>query len=509
MKLTYIENIPKSKIETIEFKGYNHNPVIEDGSFYDMKNLSGRLYPLLTTRKARGTVRSLTKANGLFAHNKLAYVDGTGFYYDGVLKGSVADSEKQFVAIGAYILIFPDKKYYNTSSGEFGSLEASYVGTAGQISFTTNSIVTTGAAFPFKKYDGVKIIGSSVEKNNSNAIIKAISVDGKTLTFADNLFTASSGGTITISREVPSMNYIVESENRVWGCSNDKHEIYASKLGDPFNFNCFEGISTDSYAVTIGSPGNFTGAIKHLGYPLFFKEDIIHKIYGSKPSNYQVISTNVRGVANGCEKSLTLLNETLYYMSRNGIVAYEGSVPVSVADALGKELYINAIAGNLGNLYYVCLKNSSNAYSLFVYDESKGMWFKEDNTQVKYFARMEGTLYYIDNNNKLRTIEGTDTDVIDWFADTGEITLYTTDNKYITKLNVEIELEAGSWFEISIDYDSFGIFEKVYEITSGNRRTYHIPIVPRRCHHFRIKISGCGSMKLFALNKVIENGGDS
>ena len=35
--------------------------------------------------------------------------------------------------------------------------------------------------------------------------------------------------------------------------------------------------------MTVGSDGPFTGAATCMGYALFFKENTLHKLYGSKP----------------------------------------------------------------------------------------------------------------------------------------------------------------------------------------------------------------------------------
>ena len=64
------------------------------------------------------------------------------------------------------------------------------------------------------------------------------------------------------------------------GMQLEKHEIYACKLGDPWNWNCFAGLSTDSCAVTVGSDGDFTGAASYLDYILFFKADRVHIVQG-------------------------------------------------------------------------------------------------------------------------------------------------------------------------------------------------------------------------------------
>ena len=92
--------------------------------------------------------------------------------------------------------------------------------------------------------------------------------------------TQTISNSITIERRMPSMDFVTESENRLWGCrygtaNNGEvvNEIYSSKLGDFKNWNCFMGLSTDSYVASCGTDGQFTGAITHLGYPLFFKEN--------------------------------------------------------------------------------------------------------------------------------------------------------------------------------------------------------------------------------------------
>lgn len=99
-----------------------------------------------------------------------------------------------------------------------------------------------------------------------------------------------------------------------------------SKLGDPFNWNVFEGLETDSYAVDTGSAGDFTGCVSFLGYPVFFKEDHIYKVYGSIPSNFEVMGSATLGVAKGCGGSLAIAGERLLYLSNSGVMIYSGGI---------------------------------------------------------------------------------------------------------------------------------------------------------------------------------------
>ena len=312
------------------FGGYDHRLAAGDGTLWDMKNLTSDLAPLLSARRPRYLVETLAKPNGLYAKDGLYWVDGTGFYSEGEKKGDVADGRKQFAALGAYIIILPDKAYYNRLTGEFGSLEAGWSGSAkiqdgtyAEEEAEANTIYASGADWDsiFKVGDAVTISGAKThESNNQTIVIREI--DGDNLRFYENSFTINKGGDteeLTVRREVPELDLLCENENRLWGCKGDT--IYASKLGDPFNWNVFDGVSTDSYAVDVGSAGDFTGCFAYRGYPVFFKEEQIYKVYGDKPSNFQVMSSASLGVEAGSHASLAIAGETLYYLSRVGVVA--------------------------------------------------------------------------------------------------------------------------------------------------------------------------------------------
>ena len=96
---------------------------------------------------------------------------------------------------------------------------------------------------------------------------------------------------------MPELDFVTECDNRVWGCSKKENVIYGCTLGDPTNWYSYQGTAADSYAVTVGSDGPFTAAASCLGCVLFFKENCIHRLYGTKPSEYRLSSVRCRGVA--------------------------------------------------------------------------------------------------------------------------------------------------------------------------------------------------------------------
>lgn len=521
MRLPTLSEAGKMSKPIAEFMGYNHNANIRNGEFYDMQNLSSSLYPVLTPRQPRGTILEFTKPNGLFAKNKIAWVEGTSFVYDFTFRGTVADSKKQFVSMGAYILIFPDKKYFNTETNVFGNLEASFTqAIAGTITGCTQDgtdanpttsqyakINISGIGVNFNQYDGVTIASCSSAVLNGKKIVYAKGNDF--IVVAGRIgATATQFSGLTVNRTVPAMDYLAESQNRVWGCSSANHEVYCSKLGDPFNWNCFEGISTDSYVATIGSDGDFTGAISFMGYVLFFKEDRLHKVYGSQPSNFQVTEKELRGVAKGSEKSLAIVNETLYYMSRNGVMAYQGGMPSMISSAFGNELYSDAVSGALNDKYYISMKDSHNIWHMFVFDDKKGMWHREDNTHATYFIYLNGVLYYINSSKKLMTVTGSDNEVIKWFGEFSDFEEKGMNKKYINKVQFRAELERETTFEVWVMYDNNGIWDRITTISGKQKAIYNIPLKLRRCSMYKIKLSGIGQCKIYSMAKIYSEGSD-
>lgn len=327
---------------------------------------------------------------------------------------------------------------------------------------------------------------------------------------------------ITITRHMPEMDIVIESGNRLWGChygfdlqGNFVNEIYASKLGDFKNWNVFDGISTDSYVATVGTDGFFTGAITHLGYPIFFKENCMHKIYGNFPANFQVQTNSCRGVQKGCNKSLAIVNEVLYYKSRNAVCMYDGSLPVEISSALGDVSYSDATAGTKGNKYYISMKDTNNEYHLFVFDTKRGTWHREDNTHAIDFCTCRGELYYIDGDDKcIKTMgivphssypfeEG-----INWMAESGVIGVSLPDKKYISRLDVRMLLTVGTRVHFYIEYDSCGKWEHLFTMTGRTLQSFPVSIRPHRCDHMRIRIEGDGEAKIFSICKTIEQGSD-
>ena len=391
-------------------------------------------------------------------------------------------------------------------------------------------IEAKGIGQRIEKGDGIRISGckysgeneyikKQIEALNSTFTVKERGDNHIVVTgILDETYTQNGG--VNVTRKVPKMDYVTECQNRLWGCyygledGKTVNEIFCCKLGDFKNWEVYSGISTDSFRASCGTDGVWTGAVTYLGYPLFFKENYVHKVYVSSGGAHQIVSMAIDGVQKGSGTSFAIVNDYLFYKSKTGINRFDGTQAVNISSDLGNEQYCDAVGGRLGRKYYVSMKDINEKWHLFVYDVKRGLWIREDNTMALYFADIDNELYYIDgDSNELKTINGTEgkeEDKFPWKIVFGDIGYEYFQKKYLSRFNIRMSLEEDGWAEIYTEYDSNGIWEKRGTINgTGISRTFTLPIIPRRCDHIRIKIEGSGEFKLYSISKILEIGSDN
>ncbi len=528
-KMKYGSGIRKGS--QMVFGGLNMSKGAGEGELADMRNLTADHYPVLGTRERRYRLWTLQEPGGIFSWDGLAWVEGTGFYYEGTLRGQVTAGEKTFGAMGAYIVILPDKCYYNVRTQEFGSLESKWEGTSLIFSdgllyggeAKANQIRCAGANWAdwFRTGDAVTIAGCTGKPENNMTIIIR-DMEGDKLWFYENSFTLGTGGAavtesgaLSIARTVPDLKFLCENENRLWGCTDTT--IYACKLGDIFNWNVYDGLDTDAFAVETGSAGDFTGCASFGGYPTFFKEEHVYRVYGSLPSNFEVLGSATLGLEKGSGKSLAVAGETLFYLNRSGIVAYTGGIPQPIADAFGTEQYRNGVAGSDGLKYYISMEDCKGQWSMFVYDTTKGLWHREDESRAMGFAMAGENLTMLGVDGVLQTLgvprvipEGAEAELqIQWYAEFADFTSQDPNKKGIGKIQIRLELEEGAEAKVLLMVDSDGVWHQAgHVLGEGPKRSYYLPIVPRRADHYRLRIEGTGECRIHSITRELYSGSE-
>lgn len=281
MQFPFLNPTPQTRLVTDRFRGYDHRLHAAEGSFFDTENLSAREYPLLCTREKRGTLCVLEKPGGLIGKDSLCWVTDGTLYVNQLATplNDLSEGEKQLVSMGAYVLIFPDKKYYNTQDpADFGSMEADltlegevryslcdadgaelgepvvsaaepenqpnaalWLDTSGggkllrryseaqrlwvevpQV-YTKLTFMSLGRVPAlFSRYDGVEISGAAFEELNGSRILYALGGGEQERDFIVVAGLIEQGGTadgsVRLRRRVPEMDFVCEAQNRLWGC---------------------------------------------------------------------------------------------------------------------------------------------------------------------------------------------------------------------------------------------------------------------------------------------------
>jgi len=577
--LPYLTSLNRSTTTVVDLKGLNLTGTLSDGEWEATQNMDAHLAPIITRREKRLLCGRVSKPNGMIATDKLAFVDGVKFYYDGYYYGDVSDSFKQMAAMGSKICIFPDKVYFDTETRSFTAMEQKNA-SAGEVRVTLAQ--ADGSAYPehtvsaqepespnngdywldisgtpavmkcyaaatemwveeattfvcveaagigrgLKADDGVSVNGFGTASLNGDWVLMGAENDRI-------IYTGMIPGPVTqtaqvtVERKCPDMDFIVAHNNRLWGCSSASHEIYACALGDPTNWRRYAGLSTDSYAVTVGTAGDFTGAAVVNSSVIFTKESCLHKLYGTMPSNYQLTEEHYRGAERGSGTSLVRVNELLYFKSVFDVCVYDGVEVRSISAALGKEKWKNAVSGVNDRQLYISMEDSSGKWCLMVYDTTTGLWMREDETHAVAFAQCltetfmmdaEGGIwalkageyskdfFMLGHDYKVEATEERDED-IPWMLRTGELLQSLPNNKHIGRIQLLLEMGEGARAEISVKKDNED-WQTAMTISAEVKRRYTLPIYPKRCDRLQIMIRGTGPVKVINYSRMLAAGSE-
>lgn len=323
---------------------------------------------------------------------------------------------------------------------------------------------------------------------------------------------------VTFSRKMPNMDFVIESNNRLWGCRYGENadgdivnEIYASKLGDFKNWQAFQGISSDSYIASCGTDGAWTGAISYLSRPVFFKENYIHTVYGAYPAQYNITNVAARGVQKGSSESLAILDEVVYYQSPEGICTYNGSLPVNISAPLGDIRYHNVIGCGYSGKYYAKMVDNADKSCLMVYDSRRNIWHKENDEDIISLCPVDDNVYYITNSRDLKSFFGAPaagSPLVKWYFESGMYGLSEIDSKYVTRLNLRLALGRGAHMIVSICYNNSDKWHRLCHVVRKDINPFTLPIKPFRCDHFRLRFEGEGDVMIFSISKTTEQGSD-
>lgn len=319
----------------------------------------------------------------------------------------------------------------------------------------------------------------------------------------------------------PLMDFVVECQNRLWGCrrgkdidGNEVNAIYCTKLGNLYDWYTRDGLADSASEISVGTPGRFTGAITLSQNPIFFKENAAHKVYVSAAGAHQVYTLDVRGVQEGSHGSLAVVNESVIYKGVRDVLGFDGTNVTPLSDALGDVRYYNAVAGADGDKYVMyCEERVPNALprrNIFTLDTKRGLWHRELIDCPVYAMTVYDHKLYMGTQDGILIHESALGEAnegnVKYMLESGEIGFETPDAKTLCRLDFRVKLALGTSFNVWLQYDSDGAWVEAvrYKGTLATPKSETVYVLPRRCDHFKYKITGSGDMKLYSISKVYE-----
>lgn len=538
------------KVDILNFFGYDQREKIDDRQMSEMYNMSSDAIPAASPRKPREHIVSMSGISAITTPeyqpgslDSFTGVAGNYFYYKGnsVTNIKLLDGEKSIVDFNGNICIFPDKVYYRyLPDPDSGKIENELKKMGRQITVTdakfysshneisgvyTAYIQKSGAEFDdiFKVGDSVIISGCSEDQNNTyvisskkdyasdSQIVSAVVDEATTSKLSLLLYTkngnyglfknTTDNNSVTIEISIPNISRACVHNNRLFGTGTSGEYIYASKLGDCFNFNSFRGLADDSWYSEIGTAGEFTGIVSYRTAVVAFKSNYIHHIYGDSPQSFSIPKQTCGGAIDG--KSIAELGGILYYMGADGFYEYSGGEPEKISSCI-KTNYFTCKSGTDGQRYYACAGNS-NGTELLVYDPLYSLWHKEDNTEFIDFVRHNEHLYGVTKTDMYK-FSGESNEEINWCVVSKKFTLDDFDFKGINTVYLRLDLKSGSKVKIYSAWDNED-FKFCSEIQGNGFMVHKVPVRFKKCDSFRIMLEGTGQAAVHDIEIITYTGG--
>lgn len=343
-------------------------------------------------------------------------------------------------------------------------------------------------------YESKKLMGgSNVGEEYADRLY--IVADGTTEDFSWFEDEAGKNDTLTFESTDPHYNDVVAWKKRLWGYEkNVLHGTAADIFNDDGVVDWIAGDNTytESISQPIWQGGNITGITALREALALFKEDSITLVMGNYPAIMSSSTISCRGLSADNRRSVAVANESVFYLSYDGVYKFSGGVPECISrDA--KITGTDAVGASDGNKYYLSLLENDGNYAMYVYDISLGLWHKEDDVRIISFVMIDGDMY-----------GATETEIYNLNAP-----------------RTEKEWEAEFWYDEGTHrkkkYNGFhirgkaGISEVLIKADDGEWQTIHwsedkldFKFPPIECEELSIKIKGKGICEIKSLDRDYE-----
>lgn len=501
-----------------------------------MTNLIPRGYPALVTKSPLPLyVKFGTSglATGLAVHRKklvslrgatmfTADIGGYAEYGTSTRCGQLLRTAKRFASFGEQLFILPDLAVYDTTDESLTPVSLDTDKMEDVAIHSLHLVISVGSFLNMGFRAGDCILLEVFDDDRSAALNGYYKLSAVT---SDQLFVA--GGfpetgrfTARIRRVMPDLEGICAMGNRLYGFAG--RTVYASEEGNPWNWYATRGLSEEQmpFSLTTDGEDSFTACTVWQGTPLFFKENGIARLSGRTGTVGKLIQANVAvlteqsapGVPLYYDDAICELDGVLYYSSGDRLYRYSGGLSTPVSQALPEGSTIVGV-GTDGHVLYVSVKEADGTNRLYLYDPEHG-WYCLENAyytdllkrpvevisgrgKVCLLQREDGAVFMARSfgaspgegmSNASDSLATSDAEV-----EFGDDTSLLPDGGRLLTVYVRANGHSGSQMQVLVQYDG-GDWETLATLGGkGREYLYRIPVPPRPCQWFRLKLNFSGT----------------
>ncbi len=306
-----------------------------------------------------------------------------------------------------------------------------------------------------------------------------------------------------IYKKIPYMSHLAIHKGRLWGANPNGEYVYASALGEIFEFNRFEGLNDDSVFLESSSQGGYTGVISCGDALVTFKESEMEAIYGELPQE-MAVGKSYPGY--GCLdiNSCVVIDKKLYFLGERGFYCWSGFLPEYISRVLKRE-YQKAYAISDGICYRVGAEWDGECENL-LFDPRCGEWYKGGESMAKGYFFSHNKLYFL-SDDTIFTFDN-NSDGVEWFCESIKYFYEDFSLKRINEIWLKVSLEKGSELEFFTSCEGEE-YEKAISFCADKKgyKTLRIPIRLKEGEFWQYKIKGKNGCTLLKIKFVYDDGG--
>ena len=309
----------------------------------------------------------------------------------------------------------------------------------------------------------------------------------------------------------PTLTDVMVYANRIVGCR--KNQIRTSVAGDAGDWDYNFETEDESFAAYYSKhelKSDFTACTTYKNRAVFFTSDEMFEFIGKDPTQFSLVKIADVGCLN--RKSVCEVDGELYFLSKNGVMKYSGSVPVMISDELDcRPASADSCLSGAGRTLYVKISDECES-SLYSYNTESRLWSREDDISAIDLASYEGYTYLATDSELYkfsvdfkRDGENNDGASFPWQFTLQENHSYCSYKKRSSRLDLHIKQPVCHRVSVYASFDG-GDF-KLMQNSLNKNGVVSVLMKPKSYDSIKIKVCGKGQADISYLTHTFSLGG--